>query len=349
MNYVGIDWAYSKAAWCCISESGEIVGEGKIPADRDGLAKLVSNLGSEVSACVEMMSGSYWLHDELSKCGWQVKVADARKVKAIAPIATKTDKVDARVMAQLELRELTPALWLKPVSDRELREMVAYHRHLVQLRTSIKNRVFGLMTQWGLKLTLDRLRTKDHQRILADHGVPKIWRRSVAQAVEMVDLLDQRLNIYDKDLLKLARRDPRVKRLKTIPGVGDFLAAAIAVEISDVSRFKTPQKLIRYAGLAPKVKQSGESESIGPLFKAGSKLLRWAAVEAAQGAYRPDSPWHDHYLKVKKKYRSANPAKAAVARKVLIAAWHILSKDEDFKICHSNRSDKDVPASSTAL
>lgn len=346
MNYVGIDWSYGQAAYCCLSEHGEIVTEGKISADRDGLSRLVSDLGSEVSASVEMMSGAYWVHDELSACGWNVEIANPRKVKAVAPIATKTDKVDARVLAQLQMRDLTPSVWIKPASDRELKEMIQFHRHLVGLRTSLKNRVFGGMTQWGLRLTLDKLRVLDHQKLLTDKGVGAVARRSVAEAIEMVDEIDARLTSYDKALLQKARKDPRVKRLKTIPGVGDFLGLVIAVEISDVSRFSKPQKLISYAGMAPRIKQSGQSESIGPLSKAGSRLLRWAVVEAAQGAWTKTNPWHPLYLRIKGRYRSANPAKVAVARKILIASWHVLSKDEDFKVCRSH-SGKDVPASST--
>jgi transposase len=97
MNYVGIDWAYGRAAWCARSESGAIDGEGLIPADEDGFADLALRLGPEVKACVEMMSGAIWLKAQLDSAGWEVQVAHARKVRDIAPLACKTDKVDARV------------------------------------------------------------------------------------------------------------------------------------------------------------------------------------------------------------------------------------------------------------
>jgi hypothetical protein len=84
MNYVGIDWAYGRAAWCARSETGTIAGEGMIPADEDGLARLVLELGTEVEACVEMMSGAVWVRDQLECAGWQVKVAHARKVRDVA-------------------------------------------------------------------------------------------------------------------------------------------------------------------------------------------------------------------------------------------------------------------------
>src|SRR5713226_9478621 len=94
MKYVGIDWAYRQAQWCALAPGGEIAGEGRIAADRGGLARLVLELGDEVKACLEMMSGALWVRDQLVACGWQVEVADARKVKTVAPLAAKTDKVD---------------------------------------------------------------------------------------------------------------------------------------------------------------------------------------------------------------------------------------------------------------
>jgi len=92
MQYVGIDWAYRRAAWCALSDGGAISGEGMVPADEDGLARLVLTVGREVRACVEMMSGAVWVRDRLAAAGWKVEVAHARKVRDIAPLACKTDK-----------------------------------------------------------------------------------------------------------------------------------------------------------------------------------------------------------------------------------------------------------------
>ena len=69
MKYVGVDWAYRTARWCALAPGGEIAGEGRIAADRDGLARLVLELGDEVKACLEMMSGALWVRDQLVDCG----------------------------------------------------------------------------------------------------------------------------------------------------------------------------------------------------------------------------------------------------------------------------------------
>ena len=117
--------------------------------------------------------------------------------------------------------------------------------------------------------------------------------------------------------------------LDTIPGIGDLLGLTLASEIGDVARFGSPRKLIGYAGLAPKISQSGDRSRTGALSTAGSRTLRWAAVEAAQHAWRPSNPWHQLYTDLAAR-AGKNPAKAAVARKILIAAWHVLSRQQPF-------------------
>jgi transposase len=330
-QYVGIDWAYRRAQWCAMSERGTITEEGKLPADEDGLAKLVLRLGTDVKACVEMMSGAVWVRDRLQACGWEVQVADARKVKAVAPLACKTDKVDARVLAELCRRQLVPALWVPTLQERALRELLRRRMHLVRLRTSAMNRTFGLLTQWGLRIPLERLREPQAVELLERHGMPAVWRDSIAEALAVIDMLDERIAPLERELWPLARADWRALLLQTIPGVGRLLGLTIANEIGDVARFASARRLVGYSGLTPGVKQSGQSSRTGPLSKAGSKTLRWAAVEAAQSAWRESNPWHALYLETKRRYKKSNPAKSAVARKVLIAAWHVLSREEPFK------------------
>jgi hypothetical protein len=112
MQYVGIDWAYRRAAWCAMEARRRGRRRGFVPADEDGLAGLVIDRGAEVRACLEMMSGAVLVRDRLAGAGWRVEVADARKVKNVAALACKMDRVDAGVLAVLCRRELVPALWI---------------------------------------------------------------------------------------------------------------------------------------------------------------------------------------------------------------------------------------------
>ena len=182
------------------------------------------------------------------------------------------------------------------------------------------------------------------------HGAAGAARRAaglagpIAEALAVIDLLDASIAPVDRELGPLARGDARVQLLDTIPGVGDLLGLTLASEIGDVARFRSPRKLIGYAGLAPSVHQSGDCSRTGARSKAGARTLRWAAVEAAQHAWRPTNPWHQLYSDLAAR-AGKNPAKSAVARKILIAAWHVLSRDQPFK---PSRARGTAPASASS-
>ena len=222
MQYLGIDWGTRRAAWCAISSGGELT-EGAISADEDGLVRLVTRLGPEVRGCIEMMSGAPWVRDSLAKCGWTIQIADARKVKAIAPLACKTDRVDARVLADLARRDLVPELWVAPLEDRAIRERLRRRSHLIRLRTSAMNRTFGLLTQWGLRRSVTVLREPGAVDELAEHGVPPVWRDSLTVLLSVIDDLDHQIAPLERELRPLARADARARLLMTIPGVAELL------------------------------------------------------------------------------------------------------------------------------
>jgi transposase len=330
MQHLGIDWGTRRASWCVLDEHGAL-REGVIPADQDGLARLALLIDGPVIGCIEMMSGAVWVRDQLAMVGWDIRIADARKVKAIAPLACKTDRVDARLLADLTRRDLVPQVWVPSIAERANRERLRRRSHLIRLRTSAINRTFGLLTQWGLRRNLTALRKPNAIDALAEQGVPEVWRQSLLTLLGVIDDLDRQLAPLDRELRPVARADERVQLLMTIPGIGELLGLTLASEIGDISRFPSAGKLVGYSGLSPTIKQSGQSSRTGRLSKAGPSTLRWAAVEAAQQAWRPNNPWHSLYTNVKQRHGKSNPAKAAVARKVLIAAWHVLARQQPFK------------------
>jgi transposase len=345
VEFVGIDWATRRAAWCAVDAAGRRLDEGAVPADERGLLRLVADRGLEVTAAVEMMSGAAWIAETLRGVGWTVRVADARRARALAPLAAKTDRIDARVLAELARRDLVPEVWVPALADRALLEQLLRRMHLIRLRTSAKNRIFGLLSQWGVRAGVSHLRRPGAVDALADRGVPEVWRASIAEAIAIIDVLDARIAPIDAGLLRLARGDDRAVLLRTIPGVGWLLGLTFAAEIGDISRFATAGRLVGYSGLVPRVRQSGESSRTGRLAKAGSPLLRWAAVEAAQHAWRPQNPWHRLYVDVRKRHGHGNAAKSAVARKVLIAVWHVWARQQPFTPAASQAAPI-VPASS---
>ena len=148
-QYVGIDWATRRARWCAVTPTGAVIDEDWTPADTDGLAVLVGRLGPEAVACLEMMSGAAWVGDQLAAAGWTVQVAVARRAKAVGSLAAKTDKLDARVLAELARRDLVPRVHVPTFADRELKERLGRRMHMVRLRTAAINRAHGVLSQFA--------------------------------------------------------------------------------------------------------------------------------------------------------------------------------------------------------
>jgi hypothetical protein len=157
--------------------------------------------------------------------------------------------------------------------------------------------------------------------LLAARGVEETWRRSIAEAVAVIDLLDERIAPLHEELRPFAAADPRDLLLRTIPGIGELLGLTFAAEIGDVARFGSPRKLIGYAGLWPRASPSPATAH------APERSPRPAHGHCA---WRPSNPWHELYTELAARH-GKNPVKSAVARKILIAAWHVPSRDEPFK------------------
>jgi transposase len=133
MLHAGLDLSRKRLDFCLLDESGERIEVGATPPDADGLRSLAQRLARHdqpVQAAIESMNGARFVHDQLELAGWQVEIADALKVKGLAPLACKTDRIDAWVLAELCRRDLVPAIWLPDPSVRAERERARFRLHL---------------------------------------------------------------------------------------------------------------------------------------------------------------------------------------------------------------------------
>src|SRR5947207_14935978 len=152
MLYAGSDVSRKRLELCLLDQLGEKVEVGAAPPDADGLRGLagrVARFAEPVRAAIESMNGARFVHDQLEQAGWQVEIADAVKVKGLAPLACKTDRIDARVLAELARRELVPAIWLPDPQVRAERERARWRLHLVRHRSSLKQRVHAVLLAHG--------------------------------------------------------------------------------------------------------------------------------------------------------------------------------------------------------
>src|SRR5437773_5687645 len=152
MLYAGLDLSRKRLDFCLLDQLGEKVEVGAAPPDADGLRGLAARIGrfgEPVVAAIESMNGARFVHDQLELAGWQVEIADAVKVKGLAPLACKTDRIDAWVLAELARRDLVPAIWLPDPQIRAERERARFRLHLVRHRSSLKQRVHAVLLTHG--------------------------------------------------------------------------------------------------------------------------------------------------------------------------------------------------------
>src|SRR5919201_3508706 len=191
MLYVGLDLSRKRLDWEALVGDGAVVARGADPPDADALRHLARRMPGPVLAAIESMGGARFVHDQLELHGWDVRVADAVKVKGLAPLACKTDKIDAHVLAELARLDLVPEVWLPDPSVRGERELVRFRLHLVRHRTSLKNRVHAVLTQHGLARPAEHLFTGKGREWLAAAAIPEPWQQTMRASLELVDELDR--------------------------------------------------------------------------------------------------------------------------------------------------------------
>jgi transposase len=337
MLHAGLDLSRRRLDYCLLGDDGERVETGASAPDADalaGLARLVELRHGPRSVCavIESMNGARFVHDTLERCGWEVQIADAQKVKGLAPLACKTDRIDAWVLAELSRRDLVPAIWLPGFAERQERERARWRLHLVKHRTSLKNRVHAQLMTFGHRCPVTDLFGARGRELLERLRFPEPWRSDVLGAVALIDDLERQIDAIERELKALGADHRYVPLLETVPGIGWVLAYTIAAEIGEITRFASPTKLIGYTGLCPRVYQSGDTDRRGPLAKHGPKYLRWALMVAATNAAKHPL-YRDRYQHTKQRLgrqRGAKVAQIQLARTLTEAIWHMLTRNQSF-------------------
>jgi transposase len=336
MLHAGLDLSRKKLDICLLSEEGEHLDQLAVPPDVDSLRRLTRRIeevhAEPVSAVVESMTGARLVHDTLEQEGWEVEIADAQKVKGLAPLACKTDKIDSMVLAVLSHRDLVPAIWLPDPQIREERELARFRLHLVKHKSMLKHRVHSTLINFGRACPVTDLFGVEGRRLLERLDVPEPWRSNVTASVALIDDLEHQVSEINRRLKTGHADHPYIPLLMSAPGIGWVLAFTIAAEIGDVERFSSPEKFVGYTGLCPRVNQSGESDRRGPLTKHGPRYLRWALIEATMHALGHPA-YAERYQRNKRrlgKQRGAKVAQVDIARRLAHAIWHMLNRNQPF-------------------
>ena len=280
--YCGIDLGNKETVICIINSARRVISEERLQTDSDGIGRIFSKR-KNMTCIVEASPLSEFICNEVEKYGHKISIVCPRKAKvALSNHKTKTDKRDARALAELCRSGWYEAIHRKSAKARDLRSFLVARKQLVESSTALASSIRGILRANGLKLSCrshDASFAKNVRE--ASKDLPQLTRTGIEELLNSFEILHSQQRAMYKLLQAQSRKSEVIKRLETIPGVGAATATAFVATIDDPNRFDSADKVASYLGLTPSVYQSGETEYRGRITKTGDKLLRWLLVESA--------------------------------------------------------------------
>jgi len=286
--YIGIDLHKAFFHVCAVNGSGERQWEDRWPTTDSGIQALLRRCDRVSRIAVEASSPTWAFVDRVVDGVGSVTVVDTRKTRIKAGYAAKTDRLDAYRLADALRRDSVAGIYYPPAAIRDLRELCRYRCHLARLQASLKQRIHALLLRQGVR-TPGALFTERGTQWL-DQVTVAGWAGRELRGLRQV-LTDVRGQLTPVLLAvrAVAAGDPIARALEARPGFGAVLSLTVRAEVGVIGRFPDGPHLASYAGLVPRVSQSGSRRWTGRITKTGSPWLRWALIEASiHQLRRPD-------------------------------------------------------------
>jgi len=291
------------------------------------------NLNPGDAVVLETTANVWDIYDIVAPLVSKTVVANAYKVRQIAEARVKTDKEDVRRLITLLIADIVPAVWVPPMHVRELRSLISFRWRLGKQITMSKNRLHSVIQRFNLHPPEGKLLADKNQTWWEEQEFSELTGFQVELDLEIIAHLENQKLKIDQKLAELSDTEPwasDIVYLMQIPGFGILYSMIVLAAVGDISRFSQAKKLVGYAGLGAGVHASGEKHQDKSITKAGRRELRWALVEAAWGAVRSDPYWKAQYQRLTKT-KHPNKAIVAIARRLLVAVWHLLTKREPYR------------------
>jgi transposase len=330
--YVGLDIHKRTIVAAVVDRRGGLAGATTLKATRADLLEWITawSKAGEVRIALEASGSSAWVTYALLENDCEVVPVHPRHVRAIAETKQKSDRLDARKLA-----ELLRAGVLRPVNvpsqeERASRALVRQLRRVVSARTRAKNAVTSLLAELGHACPWTDAFGKSGRRWLMSLRLAAEHRLIVEQELAQIDLLRAQATELEGRLEGAVEGNALHALARTAPGVGPQLGAAIALEFGDIRRFKTAKAAASYSGLIPSTYQSGESRRGGRITREGNAVLRWALVQAALQLVRRDAGAKRRYTRLRNRLKK-HKARIAMARHLAVVLWHMARTGEAYR------------------
>jgi len=327
-QFVGIDLHRQRSVIVRHTDTGEQLSAVRIVNDPVALALEIERAGPDPEVVLEATYGWYWAVDVLQAAGARVHLAHPLGVKGYRYRRVKNDVRDAADLADLLRMNRLPEAWIAPLATRELRELVRYRAKLVALRSGLKAQVHAVLAKAGVLIVATDLFGATARKRLERTPLSGVYAQRVASLLRLIDILDAEQSALSDRIATELHHHAGYRAVQELPGVGPVLAAVFVAEIGDVHRFARPQQLCSWAGLTPRHYESDTVVHRGHITKQGSRLVRWAAIEAVQ-RHQPTAKIAADKDRIATR-RGTNIAKVAAGRKLLTLVYYGL-RDEHIR------------------
>ncbi len=330
MRSIGMD-VHRSFAQVAVFDRGKVTAEFRVELEHDAVVAFGQKLRKDDEVILEATGNTSAIVRLLTPFVARVVIANPLQVKAIAHARVKTDKVDAKILAQLHAAGFLPEVWVADDDTLNLRRLVSERAALVRSVRRVKSRVQAVLHANLVPKYSGHLFGKGGRDWLSTAPLPKAERDLLARHLDELDWLNGKLERLDGAMARIALDDTRTRKLMTIAGISSVVATAVIAAIGDISRFPTPDRLASYFGLTPRVRQSGDRGAIhGRISKQGNAIARTMLIEAAWSAASVPGPLRAFFLRIKDR-KGLNVAAVATARKIANLIWHLLTKEAPYR------------------
>jgi transposase len=325
-RYIGLDLHKHYLVAVGLDENlNQVLGPQRVP-----LSRLDRWIGKTLlptdQIALEVTTNAFQVYDELQPHVHSVIVVHPPHVALITRAQIMTDRIAARNLATLLAKGLLVSIWVPSPSQREVRGLVAQRNKMVRLSTQAKNRLHSLLHRHHIDPPDGSPFQPSHRTWWLSLPVSKLERLRIQCDLNVLAFAQEQIQILDQAITLAAATDDRVPILVQLPGIAHLTAVTLLAAIGDISRFPSAKHLVGYAGLGVRVHDSGQIRRTGRITKAGRRDIRTAMVETAHTAARTHPHWTAELDRLEPRL-GYNKAIVAIARKLLVAVWHVLTKE----------------------
>ena len=327
-RYIGMDIHREFVVLIGINAEQEVVLSSKRVSTVELEPWVSQHLTNNDRVVMEATTNVWDLYDQIAPHVGEVKVAHPYRVKLISASMVKTDKRDALILARLLAANLIPDVWVPPHHVRELRSLTHHRRQLVKQRAMAKNRLRGILFRHNLVPPDGGLFAQTNRDWWKNAPLNSIERLRAKHDLANIDHFTTQIDEVEKELAQLSVSESWVSDvpfLLQMPGFGLVSVMTILAAIGTIDRFPAADQLVGYAGLGARVHNSGQTNRGGGITKQGRTELRTMMIEVAWRAVQNSPVWKARYQHLCK-FKPKQQAITIIARRLLVAIWHILTK-----------------------